>query len=143
VRINEVPSGTKVFDWTVPKEWNIREAYIKNSNGEKVVDFSRSHLHLMNYSIPFHGTMPLSELRKHLFTLPDRPNWIPYRTSYYAENWGFCISHEQLMAFPEGSYEVFIDSSLQPGYLTYGEYFIPGYNSDEVLISCHICHPSL
>jgi len=143
LQIHEVPSGTKVFDWTVPKEWNIHEAFIKNARGEKIVDFTRSNLHVMSYSIPFRGTLPLAELTKHLVTIPDHPEWIPYRTSYYKENWGFCVSHQQLMTMPEGDYEVCIDSSLEPGHLTYGEYFIPGDSADEVLLSCHVCHPSL
>ena len=143
LQIHEVPSGTNVFDWTVPKEWNIREAYIKNDQGEKIVDFARSNLHVMSYSVPFRGKISLEELKKHLFSLPDKPEWIPYRTSHYKENWGFCISHQQLMSLVDGEYEVCIDSSLKPGHLTYGEYFIPGQTSDEVLLSCHICHPSL
>jgi aminopeptidase-like protein len=143
IEIHEVPSGTEVFDWTVPKEWNIQGAFIKNSRGEKILDFARCNLHVVGYSIPFRGKLPLDELKKHLFTLPDHPDWIPYRTSYYKENWGFCLSHRQLTEMTDGEYEVCIDSSLADGQLTYGEYFIPGANSDEVLLSCHICHPSL
>ena len=143
LQIHEVPSGTQVFDWSVPREWNIRDAWVKNAAGEKVIDFKKSNLHVLNYSIPIHQKMPLSQLRAHLFTLPEHPGWIPYRTSYYAENWGFCLSHEQLLALEEGEYEVYIDASLKPGYLTYGEAFIPGATSDEFLISCHVCHPSL
>ncbi|MBR8832932.1 MAG: DUF4910 domain-containing protein [Stigonema ocellatum SAG 48.90 = DSM 106950] len=141
--INEVKSGTQVFDWTVPKEWNIRDAYVKNSNGEKIIDFSQSNLHVLNYSIFINMKMPLNDLKAHLFTLPDRPEWIPYRTSYYKENWGFCLSHNQLLALKDEEYEVYIDSSLEEGHLTYGEYYIPGEKEDEVLISCHSCHPSL
>jgi aminopeptidase-like protein len=143
VEVHEVPSGTKVFDWTVPKEWNIRDAYVKNSRGERVIDFQKHNLHVVNYSVPVHRKMPLGELKKHLHTLPDQPDLIPYRTSYYAENWGFCLSHRDLLRMQEGEYEVDIDSSLQHGHLTYGEYFIPGESSEEVLISCHACHPSL
>lgn len=143
LEIHEFPTGTKVFDWTVPKEWNVREAYLKNSKGEKVIDFQASNLHLLNYSVPIHKTMPLSELKEHLFTLPDRPDLIPYRTSYYKENWGFCLSHNALQKLEEDEYEVYIDSSLEDGYLTYGEYYLPGETDDEVLFSCHICHPSL
>ncbi|MBO3457158.1 DUF4910 domain-containing protein [Aetokthonos hydrillicola Thurmond2011] len=143
LNINEVKSGTAVFDWTVPKEWNIRDAYIKNSSGEKVVDFKKSNLHVLNYSIPINQKMPLSELKAHLFSLPDRPDWIPYRTSYYKENWGFCISHNQLLELKDEEYEVYIDSSLEDGHLTYGEYYIKGEKDDEVLLSCHSCHPSL
>lgn len=139
----EVPSGTQVFDWTVPKEWNIRDAYIKGPSGKKIVDFKKCNLHVLNYSVPVHAKMPLSELKSHLFTLPNQPTWIPYRTSYYKENWGFCLSHEQMLGLKEGEYEVHIDSSLEDGVLTYGECFIPGSSTDEVLISCHVCHPSL
>ncbi|MDQ7788254.1 MAG: DUF4910 domain-containing protein [Thermodesulfovibrionales bacterium] len=141
--VHEIPSGSQVFDWTVPKEWNIRDAYIKNSKGKKIVDFKNSNLHVLNYSIPIQASMSFSELKSHLFTLPDYPDWIPYRTSYYQESWGFCMSHKQLKSLKEGTYEVFIDSSLQNGHLTYGEYLIPGERPEEVLISCHVCHPSL
>ena len=139
----EVASGTPVFDWTVPKEWNIRDAYIKDSSGKRVVDFLESNLHVLNYSTPIHATMPLSELKSHLFTLPEHPDWFPYRTSYYKEEWGFCLTQNQLLALQDGDYEVRIDSSLEDGHLTYGECFLPGRSSGEVLISCHVCHPSL
>ena len=141
--IHEVPSGTKVFDWTVPKEWNIRDAYIKNSKGEKIVDFRKSNLHVLNYSVPVEKKVSLEELKEHLYTLPENPDWIPYRTSYYKETWGFCLSHNQFLGLEEDEYEVFIDTSLEAGNLTYGEYYIKGNKSDEVLLSCHICHPSL
>jgi aminopeptidase-like protein len=141
--VHEVPSGTEVFDWTVPREWNVRDAYVKNSRGERVIDFRRSNLHLVNYSVPFRARMSLEELRPHLFTLPDEAKWIPYRTSYYSESWGFCLSHRQLEALPDGEYEVCIDSSLEPGSLTYGECYLAGESTDEILISCHVCHPSL
>ena len=141
--LHEVPTGTKVFDWTVPNEWNIKDAYIKNGAGERLVDFRRSNLHVLNYSIPVHQTMSLAELKPHLFTLPETPDWIPYRTSYYRETWGFCLSHRQLERMEEGQYEVCIDSTLEPGHLTYGEYRIQGTTDDEVLVSCHSCHPSL
>ena len=139
----EVASGTQVFDWIVPKEWNVLDAYIKDRAGKRVVDFQRSNLHLMNYSSPIHATMPLHELKPHLFTLPDRPDWIPYRTSYYREDWGFCLSLNQMLALQDGDYEVCIDSSLRDGHLSYGQCFLPGRSSDEILISCHVCHPSL
>jgi aminopeptidase-like protein len=143
LKIHEVPTGTKAFDWEVPREWNINDAYIKNSRGEKIIDFHNSNLHVLNYSIPINEKVKLKELKKHLFTLPDKPDWIPYRTSYYQENWGFCMSHNQLNNLTEDTYEVFIDSTLAKGNLTYGEYFIKGEKKDEVLISTHICHPSL
>jgi len=143
LQIFEVPSGTSVFDWTVPKEWNISDAYIKDSLGNRVVDFQKCNLHVLNYSVPIHATMPLSEIRPHLSTIPAHPDWIPYRTSYYKEDWGFCLSHNQLLALPDGAYEVCIDSTLADGSMTYGECFLPGQSSDEVLISCHTCHPSL
>jgi aminopeptidase-like protein len=141
--IHEVPTGTEVFDWTVPKEWNIRDAYVKNARGERVIDFQKSNLHVLNYSVPVKAKMSLTELKKHLFTLPDHPDWIPYRTSYYKENWGFCMSHNVLMNLDEGEYEIFIDSTLENGSLTYGELYMPGSVEDEILISCHSCHPSL
>jgi aminopeptidase-like protein len=141
--IHEVPSDTPVFDWTVPKEWNIRDAYIKDASGKKIVDFTRSNLHVVGYSVPVHARLSLAELKKHLFTLPEHPDWIPYRTSYYHENWGFCLSHRQFLELKEGEYEVYIDSSLENGSLTYGEYYLRGEREEEILISCHICHPSL
>ena len=143
IEIHNVPTGTQAFDWTVPKEWNIKDAYVKNLRGERVIDFQRSNLHVVNYSIPIRKRVSLSDLRAHLYTLPDHPAWVPYRTSYYHENWGFCLSHKQLLELNDEEYEVCIDSSLEPGFLTYGEYFLPGATSDEVLISCHVCHPSL
>ncbi len=143
LQLHEVPTGTKVFDWEIPKEWNIRDAYIKSPSGEKVVDFQKNSLHVVNYSIGVKQKMQLADLKKHLFTLPEKPDWIPYRTSYYNETWGFCLSQRQLEALPEGEYEVVIDSTLEPGHLTYGEFRIQGETDDEVLISCHCCHPSL
>jgi len=141
--MHEVPTGTQAFDWTVPKEWNIREAYIANAHGERIVDFKRSNLHVVGYSVPVQRTMALSELRQHVFTLPEHPDWIPWRTSYYREGWGFCLSHRQLLELRDDEYEVCIDASLEDGHLTYGEYFLEGEQADEVLISCHACHPSL
>ena len=111
----EIPTGTAVFDWTIPREWNIRDAYIKDPDGNRIVDFQRSNLHVMSYSVPIRATMPLSELKPHLFTIPDKPNWIPYRTSYYKENWGFCLSHDQMLALRDGDYEVLIDATLEDG----------------------------
>lgn len=141
--VHEVPTGTQVLDWTVPREWNITDAYIKNGRGERVVDFQQCNLHVLNYSVPVRGRMSLEELKPHLFSDPSHPDWIPYRTSYYNENWGFCLRHNDLLALADEEYEVCIESSLEPGHLTYGEYFIPGEREDEILISCHICHPSL
>jgi aminopeptidase-like protein len=141
--IHEVPTGTRVFDWTVPKEWNIRDAWVKDPRGERVIDFRRSNLHVLNYSVPVRRKVTAEELRQHLHTLPDRPDLIPYRTSYYKENWGFCLAHNQLAELRDEEYEVCIDSTLEDGSLTYGEYYLPGKRSEEVLLSCHACHPSL
>lgn len=139
----EVPTGTKVFDWDVPREWNIRDAWIKNAAGEKVVDFQRHNLHVMSYSTPVRARMSLAELKPHLFSLPEQPTWIPYRTSYYRDNWGFCLTHDALQALPEGEYEVNIDSTLEPGDLSFGQAVLPGDSSEEILIWTHVCHPSL
>jgi aminopeptidase-like protein len=141
--VHKIRTGATVFDWEVPKEWNIKDAYIKNSRGEKIVDFAQSNLHVLNYSIPVHQQMSLSELSEHLYTLPEYPDWIPYRTSYYKEDWGFCITYSQFQKLTEDNYEVHIDSTLKKGYLTYGEFFLRGELNDEVLLSTHICHPSL
>jgi aminopeptidase-like protein len=143
LRTFEVPTGTVVFDWTVPKEWNIRDAYIKAPDGQRVADFQKCNLHVVSYSIPVRATLPLAELKRHLYTIPDHPDWIPNRTSYYKEDWGFCLSHNQLLELEDGEYEVCIDSTLEDGHLTYGEYFLPGRSTDEVLISTYTCHPSL
>ena len=143
IQINEVASGTNVFDWTIPEEWNIKDAYIKNARGEKLVDFKKLNLYVLNYSIPIDEKMGLEKLKDHLFSLPENPDWVPYRTSYHNKNWGFCLSHNQLLELKDEEYEVKIDSSLKPGSLTYGEYFIKGDSTEEVLFTCHICHPSL
>jgi aminopeptidase-like protein len=143
LELHEVPSGTQVFDWTVPREWNIRDAYVKDTRGEKVIDFQRSNLHVVNYSVPIHEKIPLERLKQHLHSIPEQPDWIPYRTSYYKEYWGFCLPHRTLEALEEGEYEVTIDSSLKAGHLTYGEYYLKGETDDEILISSHSCHPSL
>jgi aminopeptidase-like protein len=143
LEISEVPTGTEVFDWTVPKEWNIREAWIRGPDGQKVVDFVDHTLHVVNYSAPVHEHLTLEELLPRLHSLPDRPGWIPYRTSYYDETWGFCLPHTQLEALPGGTYEVYIDSDLEPGSLTYAECVIAGESAEEVLLSAHTCHPSL
>ena len=141
--IHEIPSGTRVFDWIVPKEWNIREAWIKDPAGKKIIDFQNSNLHVLNYSTPVHARLSLKDLKEHLYSLPEHPDWIPYRTSYYNENWGICLPHNQLLGLSEGEYEVFIDSSLEDGHLTYGEYYLRGETDAEVLLSAHVCHPSL
>ena len=143
LKVREVPSGTKIFDWTVPREWNIRDAYLANQDGRRIVDFAANNLHIVQYSVPIDVTLPLAELRPHLHTLPDQPDWIPYRTSYYAENWGFCLTHRQLCGLADGPYRAVIDSDLEPGYLSYGELLIRGETDDTVLFSSHICHPSL
>jgi aminopeptidase-like protein len=143
LEIHEVPSGTKVFDWTVPLEWNVTDAYIANEAGARLIDFKANNLHIMSYSTPINKKMRLGDLRSHLFSLPDHPDWIPYRTSYYQENWGFCIRHKDLSQFHDEEYHVVIESSLKPGSLTYGESYLPGESSDEILVSCHVCHPSL
>ena len=141
--VHEVPTGAQVLDWTVPREWNIRDAYVRVPGGPRVIDFRQSNLHVVGYSVPVRARMSLEELRPHLFSIPDRPDWIPYRTSYYQESWGFCVSQRQLEGLEDREYEVCIDSSLEPGHLTYGEYCIPGASEDEILVSTHICHPSL
>lgn len=141
--VHEVPTGSQVFDWTVPREWNIRDAYVKNSRGERVIDFQRSNLHVVNYSVPVSARMSLEELKQHLFSSPEHRDWIPYKTSYYRDTWGFCVSQGQLEQLHEGDYEVCVDSTLENGSLTYGEFLLAGTTEDEVLISCHACHPSL
>jgi aminopeptidase-like protein len=141
--IREVPTGTRVFDWVVPREWNVRDAFIKDAAGNRVVDFRQSNLHVLNYSTAVHAKMDLAELREHIFTLPDQPDVVPYRTSYYAEHWGFCMAHSRLLELQDDIYEVFVDSSLVDGQLTYGEHFHQGESADEILLSTHICHPSL
>jgi aminopeptidase-like protein len=141
--VTEVPSGTKVFDWTVPREWNVRDAYILDGSGKRIVDFKASNLHVLNYSVPVRKQVSLEELKQHLYSLPEQPDVIPYRTSYYAENWGFCIPHRLLESLHEDVYKVVIDSNLKDGFLTYGEHVHEGASDDEVLISTHLCHPSL
>jgi aminopeptidase-like protein len=143
LEVHEVPTGTQVFDWSIPPEWTIRDAYIKNAAGDRIVDFRRSNLHVLNYSRPVHAKLTLEELKEHVFTLPEQPDLIPYRTSYYAERWGFCMAHNQLAALPDGVYEVLIDASLEHGSLTYGEYLHRGETEEELLFSAHVCHPSL
>ncbi|MGH8509325.1 MAG: DUF4910 domain-containing protein [Gammaproteobacteria bacterium] len=141
--IHEVPSGTQAFDWTVPKEWNIKAAYIADLQGRKLVDFRNCNLHVVGYSTPIRKRVSRSELLNHLYTDRDHPDWIPYRHSYYSENWGFCVSEKQLATFTDDEYDVCIDSSLDDGNLSYGEIFLPGESQRDVLISTHACHPSL
>ncbi|WP_210520960.1 DUF4910 domain-containing protein [Hymenobacter terricola] len=143
LQVHEVPTGTPALDWTVPREWNVRDAWVKNQRGERVIDFQAHNLHLMSYSVPVHGWFTRTELDEHLHSLPAQPGLIPYRTSYYADAWGFCLPHTQRLALTDDIYEVCIDSTLAPGALTYGELLLPGASADEVLISSHICHPSL
>jgi aminopeptidase-like protein len=139
----EVPSGTQVFDWIVPDEWNIRDAYVARADGTRVIDFRESSLHVVSYSEPVRATVPLEQLRERLFTLPEQPDVIPYRTSYYSRTWGFCLPHRRLAELEPGDYEVVIDSTLGPGHLTYGEVVLDGAGDEEVLISTYVCHPSL
>lgn len=143
IALTEVPTGTRVLDWTVPKEWNIRDAWIADAAGRRVVDFRASNLHVVSYSVPVCARMSLANLRSRLHTLPAQPDLIPYRTTYYAEEWGFCLAQSALDQLPEGEYDVCIDSTLAHGSLTYGECVLPGSTTDEILISVHSCHPSL
>ena len=141
--LHEVPSGTKAFDWTIPNEWNVRGAYIATLDGRRIVDFANSNLHLVQYSVPVDRIVGRDELLQHIHTMPERPAWIPYRTSYYSAGWGFCLSERQARTLTEPAYRVVIDAGLKPGYLTYGELAIPGEGEAEFLFSCHCCHPSL
>ena len=143
IEVNAVPSGTQVLDWTVNDEWNVRDAYIADENGNRLVDFRKHNLHLVSYSVPVRAHMSLEELRPHLHTLPDHPDWIPYRTSYYSRTWGFCLAQSQLETLGSGPFEVVVDSTIAPGELSYGELVIPGERREEVVISAHVCHPSL
>ena len=141
LELTEVPSGTPVFDWEVPREWNVREAWIADDSGRRIVDLRDHTLHLMSYSVPVDATMTLDELRPHLHSIPEHPDWIPYRTSYYREDWGFCLTHRVLESLRPGRYTVRIDSTLAPGVLTYGECVIRGAATDEVLVFTHVCPP--
>ncbi len=143
VEIQEVPSGTPVFDWEVPREWRVREAYILSPRGERIADFAEHNLHLVGYSASFRGHLSLAELLPHLHSLPEHPDWIPYRTSYWRETWGFCLPNRKVSSLPEGTYEVVVDTELFDGFLTYGELSLRGENEEEILFSTHICHPSL
>jgi aminopeptidase-like protein len=141
--IHEIPTGTKCFDWSIPKEWNIREAYVLNDNNERVIDFADHNLHIVSYSIPVDAEMELEELEQHLYSIPEQPDAIPYVTSYYKENWGFCIQHSKREKLKKGKYKVYIDSSLEVGSLTYAELIIPGRVEEEVFFSTYICHPTM
>ena len=141
--IKSVPSGTQVFDWTVPKEWLVRDAYIIKPNGKKICDYSKNNLHLLGYSIPIEKNLSLKDLKKNLYTFPDQPNAIPYHTSYYKENWGFCLSQNEFDQLEDGNYKVKIDSVLFDGVLNYGELIIPGKSEKEVFLSTYICHSSM
>jgi len=143
VQVHEVPTGTRVFDWLVPNEWNVRDAYVLDERGYKVIDFHENNLHVLGYSIPVDMTVSLSELQKHLYSLEDMPDAIPYVTSYYEEQWGFCVSHAARQRLVEGQYRVVVDSELTEGSLTYGELIIPGMTTREVLLSTYVCHPSM
>lgn len=143
ITMHEVPSGTPVFDWIIPPEWNIREAWIKGPGKTILVDFKDHNLHVAGYSIPVHQTLSREDLLPHLHSLPDQPDRIPYRTSYYQAAWAFCITDQLRQSLPDGNYEVFIDADLKPGSLTYGEAVLPGTTEAEFLFSTHICHPSL
>lgn len=142
-QIIEIPSGTEVFDWKVPDEWNIKDAWVKDSSGNKIVDFKKSNLHIVNYSIPFEGEVTLKELKRHLYTLPDQPDVIPYIASYYEKKWGFCLTYSDYKNLKDVKYYVKVDSTLKPGSMTYGELIIEGQTNKEVLLSTNICHPSM
>ena len=143
LEIKSVSSGTNVFDWTVPREWKVSEAYVIAPNGDRILDFAVNNLHLVGYSVPFQGKLSLQELNEHLHSLPDQPEAIPYITSYYAERWGFCLSQEQRDQLKDGDYDVIIDSELFEGVLNYAELILPGEKQDEVFLSTYVCHPSM
>jgi aminopeptidase-like protein len=143
LRIHEVPSGTTVFDWEVPPEWNIRDAYVLNEAGQKVIDFQEHNLHVVGYSVPVDLEVTRDELDEHLHSLPDMPDAIPFVTSYYAPRWGFCLAHRDRKRLEDGTYRVVIDSTLEPGSLSYGELILPGREEREILLSTYVCHPSM
>src|SRR5262249_29407984 len=141
--VTRVPSGAHVLDWTDPREWTLRDAYIIDPGGRKVVDVADSPLHVIGYSTPMRRGMPLAELRPQLYSVPEHADWIPYKASYYREAWGFCLAHRVLESLPDGEYEVVIDSTIADGFLEYAECVIPGRSDEEVLISTHACHPAM
>lgn len=143
LQLTEVPTGTEVFDWTVPNEWNLKRATLTDPVGRVIADTNVHNLHVMNYSVPISATVSREELRAHLHSMPDKPDWIPYRTSYYSPNWGFCLPHRVVESLSDGDYRVEIDATVAPGALTYAELLIPGQTDDQVLLSAHACHPSL
>tara|TARA_B100000700_G_scaffold176907_1_gene195577 strand:+ start:1069 stop:2355 length:1287 start_codon:yes stop_codon:yes gene_type:complete len=143
LNIYEIPTGEKIEDWTVPKEWNIKDAYIKNSNGKKIISFKDNNLHIVGYSKPINIKLRLEELKEHLYSLPEQPDAIPYVTSYYKETWGFCMNHKQYESLKDDEYEVKIDSQLEDGSLTYADLLIKGKEKKEIFISTYICHPAM
>lgn len=143
LEVSEVATGTQVLDWTVPKEWNVRAGWIRSLAGDTIVDFDDLNLHVLNYSTPIRQRIRRDELEPHLYTLPEHPDWVPYRTSYYAERWGFCLSEQQKARLTDDEYEICIDSTLSDGHLTYAECALPGETQDEIVLTAHVCHPSL